>query len=344
MPSVPGPTSPEAGHSHRAAPSRTRRAARLAAWTAAAALLVFVVMRIFGLERGWALTAAVAFTPYAAAFGLAAAVAAAFARSRRAAATFAVCAALLGALVLPRAVPSAQPEVDGPRLQVLTVNLHVGAADLETVVDMVETADVDVLSVQELTQSASAQLDKLGLEAQLPHVLGQTGTAADGAAIYSKHRLTARPELEPEGIFHQPVAAVEVPGAAAVEFMSVHPAAPYAPHRVQLWEADLRALPAAEPDGPLRILAGDFNATHDHAALRAVVDSGYVDAAVAHGAGLRGTWSPGHGRLPGWLPVPGAALDRVLVDSRASVADVEVLPAPGGDHRPVLATLQLPAG
>ena len=46
------------------------------------------------------------------------------------------------------------------------------------------------------------------------------------------------------------------------------------------WRGDLRALPPATPDGPLRILAGDFNATLDHAELRRLLDTGYEDAAA----------------------------------------------------------------
>ena len=42
------------------------------------------------------------------------------------------------------------------------------------------------------------------------------------------------------------------------------------------------------PDGPPRILAGDFNATLDHALLRRLLATGYVDAADRDGRGAGG--------------------------------------------------------
>ena len=53
---------------------------------------------------------------------------------------------------------------------------------------------------------------------------------------------------------------------------------------VRGWTADLAALPRPEP-GVLRVLAGDFNASLDHAALPAVLGRGYTDAAPRGGPG-----------------------------------------------------------
>ena len=104
------------------------------------------------------------------------------------------------------------------------------------------------------------------------------------------------------------------------------------------WRADLRALPRATPRGAVRILAGDFNATLDHAEFRRVLDRGYEDAADELGDGLRATW-PANGRLT--LPV---TIDHVLADERCGVRDLEVIDLPGSDHRAVLVELELPRG
>ncbi len=130
-----------------------------------------------------------------------------------------------------------------------------------------------------------------------------------------------------------------VPGAPGVRVESAHPAAPYALDQIDAWRNDLAAQPAATPDGPLSILAGDFNATLDHAPLRALLDTGYADAAAAVGAGLTGTWGPYDGDL-----IPPVVIDHVLVDRRIAVRDVVVHPLPDSDHRMVLADLRLPAG
>ena len=96
-------------------------------------------------------------------------------------------------------------------------------------------------------------------------------------------------------------------------------------------------LPPATPDGRLRILAGDFNATLDHAELRRVLDTGYQDAAAQVGAGLHGTWPHGR-RFP-----PPVTIDHVLADERLGVRAVSIHTIPGTDHRAVLAELELPA-
>jgi endonuclease/exonuclease/phosphatase (EEP) superfamily protein YafD len=133
------------------------------------------------------------------------------------------------------------------------------------------------------------------------------------------------------------MAGVTLDGASPIEVAAVHPPPPLR-RALKWWRGDLRALPPATPDGPLRILAGDFNATLDHAELRRLLDTGYVDAAAEVGAGLKGTWPHGR-RFP-----PPVAIDHVLVDSRAGVNAFSVHAISGTDHRAVFAELVLPRG
>jgi endonuclease/exonuclease/phosphatase family metal-dependent hydrolase len=122
-----------------------------------------------------------------------------------------------------------------------------------------------------------------------------------------------------------------------VEVTAVHAMPPaISPAQVRGWTADLGRLPAPAP-GVLRVLAGDFNATPDHAAFRAVVDTGYLDAAAAVGRGRDWTWHPLR------LRRPRLAVDHVLVDPRIRVARVEFVAVRGSDHRSVVADLELPA-
>jgi endonuclease/exonuclease/phosphatase family metal-dependent hydrolase len=95
------------------------------------------------------------------------------------------------------------------------------------------------------------------------------------------------------------------------------------------WERDLDGMPPAEPGGPLRMLAGDFNATLDHERLRAVIDTGYADAADVVGNGLRPTSR-------------GIQIDRVLVDRRVRIRSVEFEDLDGSDHDVVAAAVSLP--
>jgi endonuclease/exonuclease/phosphatase (EEP) superfamily protein YafD len=87
----------------------------------------------------------------------------------------------------------------------------------------------------------------------------------------------------------------------------------------------------------VRLLAGDFNATLDHAELRRVLDRGYRDAAERAGVGLRPTWPAGKTLLPTLITI-----DHVLADRRVRVISARSVAIPGSDHRGVLAELLLP--
>ncbi|MGQ4818958.1 endonuclease/exonuclease/phosphatase family protein, partial [Enterococcus faecium] len=83
------------------------------------------------------------------------------------------------------------------------------------------------------------------------------------------------------------------------------------------------------------MLAGDFNATLHHAALRAVLARGYVDGARELGRGWAWTWRPLR------LRFPRLTLDHVLVDPRAAVAGCAHVPVAGSDHRALVVDLVL---
>ncbi|MGB2567434.1 endonuclease/exonuclease/phosphatase family protein [Micromonospora citrea] len=321
------------------APPRTRRdRATLLCWLAVAPGLAWAVVRLAGLERG-PLVQALAFTPYVAVGSLAPLGLALALRRRRPAMVAALVTLALIGVVAPRALASEQPAVDGPVLRLLTANLLKGGADARTLVDLVRRHRVDVLAVQEFTPQAQAELDRQGLAGLLPHRQLNPEVGTTGSGLYARHPLSDGGLRRNAGFaFTQAYAWVAVPGAAPLRVESAHPAAPYGVEVVDEWFTDLRAQPRATPDGPLSVLAGDFNATLDHAPLRALLDSGYVDAADAAGAGLVGTWGPYDGD-----PIPPVTIDHVLVDRRIAVRAVDVHPVPGSDHRAVLAELRLPA-
>jgi endonuclease/exonuclease/phosphatase (EEP) superfamily protein YafD len=303
-------------------------------WVLAVPGLLWAGVRLFGLERG-PLVQLLAFTPYVAGWSLVP-VALALALRRWGPAGVAVVAAVaLVGVVVPRAVGGSDG-TDGPVLRVLTANLLAGSADIPALVAIVRERAVDVLAVQEFTPDAAAQLDRQGLAELMPHRRLNPVVGTEGSGLYSRHPLADTGVRRNQGGFTQAYGTVEVPGAAHPIVESVHPAAPYSLAMVGPWRTDLANQPRATPDGPLRILAGDFNATLDHAPLRDLIASGYRDAADAAGAGLTGTWGPYDGDR-----IPPVTIDHVLVDRRVGVRGVWVYPVPGSDHRAVLAELTL---
>ncbi|MFJ8577465.1 endonuclease/exonuclease/phosphatase family protein [Micromonospora sp. NPDC093277] len=317
---------------------RNRRIATAACWLAVTPAAAWTVLRLAGSDRG-PLVQAVAFTPYAAAGSLLP-LALSLALRRRAAAVVAAATALalIGA-VAPRAIAAPQPAAGGPALRLLTANLLKGEADPARLIDLVRTHRVDVLAVQEFTPEIATELDRLGLDALLPHRVLNPEVGTTGSGLYARFPLGEGGfRRNPGFLFTQAYGTLAVPGAPPVRVESAHPAAPYAVHMVPEWRTDLRGQPPATPRGRLSILAGDFNATLDHAPLRTLIDTGYVDAADAAGAGLVGTWGPYDGDL-----IPPVTIDHVLVDRRIAVRSAAVYALPGSDHRAVLAELRLPA-
>jgi endonuclease/exonuclease/phosphatase (EEP) superfamily protein YafD len=245
-----------------------------------------------------------------------------------------VTAVALLTTLAPRAVAGGQPEADGPHLTVMTANLYVGRGDPKAVMRLVRRYHVDVLSLEELTTEELARLDEAGLAQQLPGRVAQPADGATGSALFATRRLVPIP-VGYHGRHNEPEAQLQVPGAPSVLLKAVHPIPPRTRGDVPTWRDTLAALPSAtEPD--VRILAGDYNATLDHAELRGVLDRGYADAADRAGAGLKPTW-PALPRRS--LPI---TIDHVLVDRRVRVRSVHVEEVRGSDHRAVIAELVLP--
>jgi endonuclease/exonuclease/phosphatase family metal-dependent hydrolase len=308
-------------------------------WLLAAPALIWALVRLTGLERGSPAVQIVAFTPYAALASLVPLAIALVARRWWVAAVAGVASVTLLACVVPRMVGGPTSST-GVELRVMTTNMRVGGADAAAIVDLVRRHRVDVLAIQEITPGAQARLVVAGLETLLPHSQRSAADGVVGSALFSRHPLTDATTRTNPGGFGQVEATAWVPGARPVPVESVHPVPPSEPDRVGVWTAGLRAQTPATPDGAPRVLAGDFNATLDHAELRRLIDTGYRDAASAVGVGLTPTW-PYAGRLDGIAPP--VAIDHILVDRRIGVRDFHAFTVADTDHRAIVATLVLPA-
>lgn len=318
---------------------RGRPWSALVAWPLASGAAIVAVVRVLGLDSGVPLVQIIAFTPYLAIGCVGAAVLAGFLRRPAAAAVTAVAALSLLAVVMPRVLGS--PGTDpGTPLVVMSANLRLGGADAASIVDLVRDADVDVLALQELTEEGEQALLAEGLADALPFRESHPGPRARGSAVYARWPLTDAGVRSVSGLgFDQAYATVTPDNGAAVIVESVHPLPPSGAERTREWLTGLRNQVPADAGGPPRILAGDFNATLDHRALRALLATGYRDAADSVGAGLTPTW-PYDGRRA--LFTPKVALDHILVPAGIGVRDFRAVTIPRTDHRAIIATLTLP--
>jgi endonuclease/exonuclease/phosphatase (EEP) superfamily protein YafD len=254
------------------------------------------------------------------------------------AAVSAAAAAALTAAAGPRAVPYRQPPATGPVLRVLTANLLVGRAAAEAVTGLVRRKHADVLFVQELTGEAAGRLERAGLGDLLPHRVTQPVRNGTRGSIYARYPLRGGP-LAASAPAARCAARLDLPSGPVVQLACIHaapPKPPWSPGATARWRSQLAALPAPG-DSPC-ILAGDFNATLDHAQFRQLLRRGYADAASQAGNGLSPTWGPRPGRRPALL-----AIDHVLTDRRCAVLATSAHRLAGTDHRALYAELRLPA-
>jgi endonuclease/exonuclease/phosphatase (EEP) superfamily protein YafD len=299
----------------------------------------WAALRAAGVDRGFPLTPAVALTPYAAAASALPLAAALAARSRPATVLAAGSAAVLAAAGLPRLGRRPVPVPPAHRaLRLVSLNMLHGRADAAATAALVARADADVLTLMEVTPEAVTRLLDAGIGDRLPHAhvvpAGEHQPAGAGGALWTRLEIAERRVLP--GRFGQPVARLVLPGAPDVEVTAVHTDPPLRDREhVRRWTGELAGLP--EPGREvLQVLAGDFNATLDHAAFRRVLRSGWADAARATGQAWRSTWQPERAREPR------LTLDHVLVDPRIGVRSFEVVRVPGSDHRALVAELLVP--
>jgi endonuclease/exonuclease/phosphatase family metal-dependent hydrolase len=319
---------------------------RRIAWLAAGGMAGLGAARLAGADRVRAVEAPVAplvsFAPQVTASALLGSLLL-WKRHRGAAAAAALTGTVLATVVLPRAIGRRQPPADGPVVKVITANLEHGRVSAGALVRLVRFKRPDVLFLQELTEPAVGRLKQAGLTDLLPHELIDLRThTARGSGIYSQFPLGDGGLSFPATFAAQPAARIKLPGGQRVDLACIHTHPPNPPRsaNVARWREELGLLPppAAAPDEPPRVLAGDFNATLDHEAFRQVLRLGHVDAAVQAGRGLVPTWGL-------WSGAPALlTIDHVLLDPRCAVLAVSVHPVPGTDHRAVYAEFRLPAG
>ena len=305
---------------------------------AAAGFLLYALMRVLGLERGFPLVPLLAYAPLVLFAAPVALVGAALLRRWWSAAAIALAGVLLATAILPRAFEGGAMTPEEPPLKRPTRNVHFGHVEPDAVVDLVREHGVELLTLQEVTPEMVEGLDTAGLGELLPYSVDHSAPAAAGGTVHSAYPLEDLGDIGHDiGSLAMPRAGLTVPDASGpVEVVSVHPMPPRRPSTMTTWRDGLRGLPEATDD-TFRILAGDFNTTLDHAEMRDVLADGYTDAAEHLGQGLTGTWPVGD-------PLPKAAIDHVLVDERISVEELEIFDVAGTPHRALLARLTLPGG
>jgi endonuclease/exonuclease/phosphatase (EEP) superfamily protein YafD len=213
-------------------------------------------------------------------------------------------------------------------VDVLTLNTLGLAGGAEPVVALIDEVEPDVVALQETPAADAGRVVQL-LQGSYQLFTATTGprpvqaTALLVAESMGRYEQATAPGTTFGGVWAQP-ARGEGP-----QLFSVH-VVPPVPGDVETWRQELGVLTALCERIPGVVIAGDLNATVDHAAVR---DSECVDGASDTGG--VGTWPADR---PAMLGTP---IDHVLADAgRWRPTASQVLDAPGGgDHRAVLVRL-----
>ncbi|MFI5855799.1 endonuclease/exonuclease/phosphatase family protein [Streptomyces parvulus] len=216
-------------------------------------------------------------------------------------------------------------------LRVLTSNVEFGQAT-DALVAAVREERPDIVFVQECEYTCDATLRR-ELAADFPHRQAVEGGGSEGSVILSAFPLRAT-----DGV----PATMGMPGAVAdvhghpVRLQLAHPMPPL-PDQVGLWRDELDALrdAVAGDGGTPAVVAGDFNASQDHAAFRRILDTGLSDAARLAGADRTVSWPARTS------PVFGVQIDHVLVSEDFAARGARFLDLADTDHRALVVDLTL---
>lgn len=274
-------------------------------------------------------------------------------------------------IAAPAPAPTAADEAWDGNLTVLTFNTYAGRASMVELAIAIRQSSPDVVVLPETHAGDAADLLTLleqdGLsyrpfvsDAQTdPASAGDsasatpaaspaptsspTSTGFDGdpgattvlvsAAIGDYEQGTAPDGLGHGAVLLQPVGDAMLNGHQRPAILGVHTVAPLK-GTMRAWEESVSQAVAqcASPATGL-VLAGDLNATVDHAFMQDL--GGCTDAALQAGAGGLSTWPTST-----HTPLLGAAIDHVLVDTATwTSTGVDLVEITGSDHRALLVTL-----
>ncbi|GGZ12791.1 endonuclease/exonuclease/phosphatase family protein [Streptomyces poonensis] len=222
-------------------------------------------------------------------------------------------------------------------LRVLTANVRFGQGT-DALVDEIRRHRPDIVFVQECEYTCSAALRKAfgGDTGAYPYRQAVDAYGSEGSVILSGHRLT--PADGVTGTLGMPGATADVAGHP-VRLQLAHPMPPL-PDQLDTWRRELGALRAyaAAGRGTPTILAGDFNASQDHAAFRRILDAGLYDSTRLAGESRTPTWPARTARGPLAL---GAQIDHVLVSGDFAARRARFLDLDDTDHRALVVDLTL---
>lgn len=237
--------------------------------------------------------------------------------------------------------PTPARTADDAVMRVMTLNTKNGNADAEQIVSIVRDQRVEVLALQEVSDSLVERLSAVGLDELLPsRVLGAAGAGDNGGinAIYALAPVSdASDSILPVTGSAVPACTI-VAGGRPVRLVSAHPASPKTGAR-GFWNESLANLGTLRRYDDEYLIMGDFNSTWDHSRYRKMLGDTLVDASQQAGEGFHMTYpsEPHYAMVP--VP-PMIEIDHIVYskNSGMSVGDLQTVDVQGTDHFALLGT------
>jgi endonuclease/exonuclease/phosphatase family metal-dependent hydrolase len=254
----------------------------------------------------------------------------------------------LGLALAWQPVEPVAPDGNEP-LRMMQYNLHVGFStagrlDLEAIAAVIEAADADVVTLQEVSRGwvITGPVDMLSWLAQRLDMVPVAGPTADdgqfGNGILSRYPVVAveRGDLPSEGqALKRGYLQVDVDaGETTVRVIATH-LYQYIdkPEDSVIRQTQVAALLAGWNSAPRTVIAGDFNAWPEHAEMVMMGDAGLQDVGGLLGSGPAYT-------NPADAPVQ--RIDYIWLSPDLTPSSFAMPQTTASDHLPLLVTVQLP--
>ncbi|TDW19558.1 endonuclease/exonuclease/phosphatase family protein [Kribbella kalugense] len=289
---------------------------------------------LFGLDEVTPFTQLVAFRPQELVLVLALALLMLVRRGWRIAAVLVGALTLVGGgLTAPRQFSDARPAPAGSRvLTVMVANVLGGGARAADVAQVIRDRKPDLVSLPE------AQVDvREEIRAQLQDLQYKGFTAQPSKAVESATSVLVSSSLGNVSFASEAGTTfgnIFVTGGSLGQIrLIVYHGFPPLTDSVTTWKNDLQHLRRWCAEDPPSIVAGDFNATLDHADFRHALGGYCRSVGPTVGGGLQGTW-------PADQPaVLRTQIDHVVVTRQFEPGRFTTYPIQGTDHRAVVATV-----
>lgn len=222
-----------------------------------------------------------------------------------------------------------------PALRLLDANVSAFNPATARYAALIRAARPDLVTLEEATPPQVAALEATGALARLRYRYQVDWENPFAFLVASRYPLRAVHTVFGNGEPLAVSATLQLP-SGPLHLLVVHTVAPV-PVSWRAWESDLGIVARLVRHlGTHRLLVvGDFNATWGNRGFAEIIGTGLSDAAAARAHPLAMTWPQG------FLLPPFVRIDHVLTGAELAVETLATRPAPGSDHRALVATIAL---